>query len=347
MNNNNNNNLIHRLFFILVGVAIATVSFTVYRSPFRAHQAQIQAHHHYQQAEPNVGRRRALYEAHEDHHQIQGRVPLGVKSKRLRIVVTGGAGFVGSHLVDRLIARGDSVIVVDNFFTGRKDNLVHHFGNPRFELIRHDVVEPILLEVDQIYHLACPASPVHYKVEYKTNVVGTLNMLGLAKRVGARFLLTSTSEVYGDPLQHPQAESYWGNVNPIGVRSCYDEGKRTAETLSMDYHRGLGIEVEGLIRLMEGNHVGPFNLGNPGEFTMLELAQVVQEVIDPNAKIEFRPNTEDDPHKRRPDISKAKELLGWEPVVSLRKGLPLMVSDFRQRIFGDQKDPAAASSTTS
>lgn len=298
------------------------------------------------------------------------------------------------------MARGDSVIVVDNFFTGRKENVMHHFGNPRFELIRHDVVEPLLLEVDQIYHLACPASPVHYKFNpvktIKTNVVGTLNMLGLAKRIGARFLLTSTSEVYGDPLQHPQVETYWGNVNPIGVRSCYDEGKRTAETLTMDYHRGAGVEVriarifntygprmclddgrvvsnfvaqalrkepltvygdgkqtrsfqyvsdlvEGLMRLMEGEHVGPFNLGNPGEFTMLELAQVVQETIDPNAKIEFRPNTEDDPHKRKPDITKAKDLLGWEPKVPLRKGLPLMVSDFRQRVFGDQKEDGATS----
>ncbi|KAJ0502023.1 putative UDP-glucuronate decarboxylase [Helianthus annuus] len=332
-----------------------------------------------------------------------GKIPLGLKRKGLRIVVTGGAGFVGSHLVDRLIARGDSVIVVDNFFTGNKDNVMHHFGNPRFELIRHDVVEPLLLEVDQIYHLACPASPVHYKhnpVKTITNVVGTLNMLGLAKRVGARFLLTSTSEVYGDPLQHPQVETYWGNVNPIGVRSCYDEGKRTAETLAMDYHRGAGVEVriarifntygprmciddgrvvsnfvaqalrkepltvygdgkqtrsfqfvsdlvEGLMRLMEGEHVGPFNLGNPGEFTMLELAQVVQETIDPNAKIEFRPNTEDDPHKRKPDITKAKDLLGWEPKVPLRKGLPMMVSDFRQRIFGDHKDNGATSTATS
>ncbi|XP_074268387.1 UDP-glucuronic acid decarboxylase 2-like [Silene latifolia] len=323
-----------------------------------------------------------------------GKAPLGLKRKGLRIVVTGGAGFVGSHLVDRLIARGDSVIVVDNFFTGRKENVMHHFGNPRFELIRHDVVEPLLLEVDQIYHLACPASPVHYKHNpvktIKTNVVGTLNMLGLAKRVGARFLLTSTSEVYGDPLEHPQKETYWGNVNPIGVRSCYDEGKRTAETLAMDYHRGAGVEVriarifntygprmciddgrvvsnfvaqalrkepmtvygdgkqtrsfqyvsdlvDGLMRLMEGEHVGPFNLGNPGEFTMLELAKVVQETIDPNAKIEFRPNTEDDPHKRKPDITKAKDMLGWEPKIALHKGLPMMVSDFRQRIFGDQK----------
>ncbi|PPR83778.1 hypothetical protein GOBAR_AA36934 [Gossypium barbadense] len=362
-----------RFFFVLVGIAIAALGLG---------------------AESSEVTRRVLYEAYTEGFRgrnvaATGKVPLGLKKKNLRIVVTGGAGFVGSHLVDRLIARGDSVIVVDNFFTGRKENLMHHFGNPKFELIRHDVVEPILLEVDQIYHLACPASPVHYKFN-PTNVVGTLNMLGLAKRVGARFLLTSTSEVYGDPLQHPQVETYWGNVNPIGVRSCYDEGKRTAETLTMDYHRSLGIEVriarifntygprmciddgrvvsnfvaqalrkepmtvygdgkqtrsfqyvsdlvEGLIRLMEGDHVGPFNLGNPGEFTMLELAEVVQEAIDPNAKIEFRPNTEDDPHKRKPDISKAKQLLGWEPTISLRKGLPLMVSDFRQRIFGTPK----------
>ncbi|CAN4116888.1 unnamed protein product [Withania somnifera] len=312
----------------------------------------------------------------------------------MRIVVTGGAGFVGSHLVDKLIKRGDDVIVIDNFFTGRKENVMHHFGNPRFELIRHDVVEPILLEVDQIYHLACPASPVHYKYNpvktIKTNVMGTLNMLGLAKRIGAMFLLTSTSEVYGDPLEHPQKETYWGHVNPIGVRSCYDEGKRTAETLTMDYHRGAGVEVriarifntygprmclddgrvvsnfvaqairkqpmtvygdgkqtrsfqyvsdlvDGLVALMEGEHIGPFNLGNPGEFTMLELAGVVKEVIDPSAEIEFRDNTADDPHKRKPDISKAKELLNWEPKVSLREGLPLMVNDFRNRILNEDE----------
>nr|AGK44146.1 UDP-glucuronate decarboxylase protein 1 [Populus tomentosa] len=318
-----------------------------------------------------------------------GRVPAGIGRKSLRIVVTGGAGFVGSHLVDKLISRGDEVIVIDNFFTGRKENLVHLFGNPRFELIRHDVVEPILLEVDQIYHLACPASPVHYKYN-PTNVMGTLNMLGLAKRVGARFLLTSTSEVYGDPLEHPQKETYWGNVNPIGERSCYDEGKRTAETLTMDYHRGADVEVriarifntygprmclddgrvvgnfvaqvirkqpmtvygdgkqtrsfqyvsdlvDGLVALMEGEHVGPFNLGNPGEFTMLELAEVVKETIDSSATIGFKPNTADDPHKRKPDISKAKELLNWEPRISLREGLPLMVNDFRNRILnGDE-----------
>ncbi|KAM0861209.1 hypothetical protein ACQ4PT_046030 [Festuca glaucescens] len=332
-------------------------------------------------------------------HFVGGKVPLGLKRKGLRVLVTGGAGFVGSHLVDRLVARGDSVIVVDNLFTGRKENVMHHFGNPNFEMIRHDVVEPILLEVDQIYHLACPASPVHYKYNpvktIKTNVVGTLNMLGLAKRIGARFLLTSTSEVYGDPLQHPQVETYWGNVNPIGVRSCYDEGKRTAETLTMDYHRGANLEVriarifntygprmciddgrvvsnfvaqalrkepltvygdgkqtrsfqyvsdlvEGLMKLMEGEQIGPFNLGNPGEFTMLELAKVVQDTIDPNARIEFRENTQDDPHKRKPDITKAKELLGWEPKIPLRDGLPLMVTDFRKRIFGDQDSAVTA-----
>ncbi|KFK37504.1 hypothetical protein AALP_AA4G266000 [Arabis alpina] len=393
-----------RLIFILVGIAIATLGFTIfskstpqqtpYSDPFSDYgirSESIQIHR-----KPNI-----------DYMTSQigsagGKIPLGLKRKVLRVVVTGGAGFVGSHLVDRLMARGDNVIVVDNFFTGRKENVMHHFGNPNFEMIRHDVVEPILLEVDQIYHLACPASPVHYKFNpvktIKTNVVGTLNMLGLAKRVGARFLLTSTSEVYGDPLQHPQVETYWGNVNPIGVRSCYDEGKRTAETLTMDYHRGANVEVriarifntygprmciddgrvvsnfvaqalrkepltvygdgkqtrsfqfvsdlvEGLMRLMEGEHVGPFNLGNPGEFTMLELAKVVQETIDPNAKIEFRPNTEDDPHKRKPDITKAKELLGWEPKVALHQGLPLMVKDFRQRVFGDQKEDSTTSTS--
>lgn len=385
-----------RLLFVLAGVAIATVFFTVVPSSSSSSSSFTTTSLN----EPvPISYFNHEYKQPAFHHRIHsvGKIPLGIKRKGLRIVVTGGAGFVGSHLVDRLMARGDSVIVVDNFFTGRKENVMHHFGNPRFELIRHDVVEPLLLEVDQIYHLACPASPVHYKFNpvktIKTNVVGTLNMLGLAKRVGARFLLTSTSEVYGDPLQHPQKETYWGNVNPIGVRSCYDEGKRTAETLTMDYHRGAGVEVriarifntygprmclddgrvvsnfvaqalrkepltvygdgkqtrsfqyvsdlvEGLMRLMEGEHVGPFNLGNPGEFTMLELAKVVQETIDPDAKIEYRPNTEDDPHKRKPDIDRAKELLGWEPKVDLHKGLPLMVSDFRQRIFGDHKEGA-------
>ncbi|VAH65736.1 unnamed protein product [Triticum turgidum subsp. durum] len=272
-------------------------------------------------------------------------------------------------LVPHRPCQGDSVIVVDNFFTGRKENVAHHLRNPRFELLRHDVVEPILLE-------------------HKTNVMGTLNMLGLAKRIGARFLLTSTSEVYGDPLEHPQKETYWGHVNPIGVRSCYDEGKRTAETLTMDYHRGGGVAVRiarifntygprmclddgrvvsnfvaqalrkhpmtvygdgkqtrsfqyvsdlvaGLMALMESEHIGPFNLGNPGEFTMLELAEVVKGTIDPMSTIEFKPNTADDPHMRKPDITKAKQLLGWEPKVSLKEGLPLMVTDFRKRILDE------------
>ncbi|CAA2967710.1 UDP-glucuronic acid decarboxylase 2-like [Olea europaea var. sylvestris] len=387
-----------RLVFVFVGIAIATLVFTLLPSshtPASVSNSVFSS----ELTQPQRLISHPTGFGIGSSFNSGGKIPLGLKRKGLRIVVTGGAGFVGSHLVDRLISRGDSVIVVDNFFTGRKENVMHHFGNPRFELIRHDVVEPLLLEVDQIYHLACPASPVHYKHNpvktIKTNVVGTLNMLGLAKRVGARFLLTSTSEVYGDPLQHPQVETYWGNVNPIGVRSCYDEGKRTAETLTMDYHRGAGVEVriarifntygprmciddgrvvsnfvaqalrkepltvygdgkqtrsfqyvsdlvEGLMRLMEGEHVGPFNLGNPGEFTMLELAQVVQETIDADAKIEFRPNTEDDPHKRKPDISKAKEFLGWEPKVPLRKGLPMMVSDFRQRIFGDHEENAAS-----
>nr|GEV61836.1 UDP-glucuronic acid decarboxylase 2-like [Tanacetum cinerariifolium] len=377
-----------RLLFVLIGIAIATAVFTVIPTTTTVDPTTnaYSISESVQLMNSNNNYKRSSFNSFPNGFEsinLGGKIPLGLKRKGLRIVVTGGAGFVGSHLVDRLMARGDSVIVVDNFFTGNKDNVQHHFGNPRFELIRHDVVEPLLLEVDQIYHLAW-----------------TLNMLGLAKRVGARFLLTSTSEVYGDPLQHPQVETYWGNVNPIGVRSCYDEGKRTAETLTMDYHRGAGVEVriarifntygprmciddgrvvsnfvaqalrkepltvygdgkqtrsfqfvsdlvEGLMRLMEGEHVGPFNLGNPGEFTMLELAQVVQETIDPNAKIEFRPNTEDDPHKRKPDITKAKELLGWKPKVSLRKGLPMMVSDFRRRIFGDQKNPGATTNTDS
>ncbi|OVA02639.1 NAD-dependent epimerase/dehydratase [Macleaya cordata] len=347
-----------RLLFVLLGVAIATVFFILLPSSSSSshfnHNYDPIPTQYFPNSESTRLSERVVYEHRSSFGSVNsgGKVPLGLKRKGLRIVVTGGAGFVGSHLVDRLIERGDSVIVVDNFFTGRKENVMHHFGNHRFELIRHDVVEPLLLEVDQIYHLACPASPVHYKFN-PTNVVGTLNMLGLAKRVGARFLLTSTSEVYGDPLQHPQVETYWGNVNPIGVRSCYDEGKRTAETLTMDYHRGAGVKertidsVEGLMRLMEGEHVGPFNLGNPGEFTMLELAQVVQETIDPNAKIEFRPNTEDDPHKRKPDITRAKDQLGWEPKVPLRKGLPLMVSDFRQRIFGDHKEGGNSNSGVS
>ncbi|KAI3731085.1 hypothetical protein L1987_62268 [Smallanthus sonchifolius] len=308
----------------------------------------------------------------------------------MRILVTGGAGFIGSHLVDRLMENEkNEVVVVVNFFTGSKDNLKQWIGHPRFELIRHDVTEPLLVEVDQIYHLACPASPIFYKYNpvktIKTNVIGTLNMLGLAKRVGARILLTSTSEVYGDPLVHPQDESYWGNVNPIGVRSCYDEGKRVAETLMFDYHRQHGIEiriarifntygprmniddgrvvsnfiaqairnepltvqspgtqtrsfcyvsdmVDGLIRLMEGNNTGPINLGNPGEFTMLELAENVKELINPEVKIIHVENTPDDPRQRKPVITKAKEVLDWEPTIKLRDGLPRMEEDFRKRL---------------
>ncbi|XP_027349903.1 UDP-glucuronic acid decarboxylase 1-like [Abrus precatorius] len=369
-----------RLLFVLIGIFIASFFFLIQSTLSR-------------RTTPNY---RPFISAapFSRHHHVVSTLPIGIAGRRLRVVVTGGAGFVGSHLVDKLIGRGNDVIVLDNFFTGRKDNLVHLFGNPSFELIRHDVVEPILLEVDQIYHLACPASPVHYKYNpvktIKTNVMGTLNMLGLAKRVGARFLITSTSEVYGDPLEHPQRETYWGNVNPIGERSCYDEGKRTAETLTMDYHRGAGVEVriarifntygprmclddgrvvsnfvaqairkqpltvygdgkqtrsfqyvsdlvDGLVALMDGEHVGPFNLGNPGEFTMLELAQVVKETIDSSATIEYKPNTADDPHMRKPDISKAKELLNWEPKIPLRKGLPLMVSDFRNRILNEDE----------
>ncbi|XP_047330014.1 UDP-glucuronic acid decarboxylase 1-like [Impatiens glandulifera] len=382
-----------RLLFVLVGILIGSTFFIL--QPTLSRIGPTEFHSSIPRSVSLYGRdSSSQYRGNYAGREVGGRVPVGIGRRRLRIVITGGGGFVGSHLVDKLIARGDDVIVIDNFFTGRKENVMHHFGNPRFELIRHDVVEPILLEVDQIYHLACPASPVHYKYNpvktIKTNVMGTLNMLGLAKRIGARFLLTSTSEVYGDPLEHPQKETYWGHVNPIGVRSCYDEGKRTAETLTMDYHRGAGVEVRiarifntygprmclddgrvvsnfvaqairkqpltvygdgkqtrsfqyvsdlvnGLVALMEGEHVGPFNLGNPGEFTMLELAEVVKETIDPSAAIEFKPNTADDPHKRKPDISKAKDLLNWEPRVSLREGLPRMVSDFRNRILNEDE----------
>ncbi|CAA2990486.1 UDP-glucuronic acid decarboxylase 1 [Olea europaea subsp. europaea] len=392
-----------RLLFILVGILIGSTFFIIQPSLSYLWSASSGPRIPRSHSFSGNGESVSLYDRtgvvgydenyRSKYHNGVGRVPVGIRSKRKRIVVTGGAGFVGSHLVDKLIARGDDVIVIDNFFTGRKENVVHLSGNPRFELIRHDVVEPILLEVDQIYHLACPASPVHYKSlthNYKTNVMGTLNMLGLAKRIGARFLLTSTSEVYGDPLEHPQKETYWGHVNPIGVRSCYDEGKRTAETLTMDYHRGAGVEVriarifntygprmclddgrvvsnfvsqairkhpmtvygdgkqtrsfqyvsdlvDGLVALMESEHIGPFNLGNPGEFTMLELAEVVKETIDPSATIEFKENTADDPHKRKPDISKAKDLLNWEPKISLREGLPLMVNDFRNRILNEDE----------
>ena len=306
----------------------------------------------------------------------------------MRILVTGGAGFIGSHLIDRLMNDGHEVICLDNFYTGKKHNLLPLLDNPNFEIIRHDITEPIRLEVDQIYHLACPASPVHYQYNpiktVKTNVIGTLNMLGLAKRVKARFLLASTSEVYGDPEVHPQTEDYRGSVNPIGIRSCYDEGKRMAETLAFDYYRENKVEirvarifntygprmlendgrvvsnfvaqalrgipltvygegqqtrsfcyvsdlVNGLMRLMNGEHTGPINLGNPDEYTILELAQAVQNLINPNAEIKFEPLPADDPRRRRPDITKAQTLLNWQPTIPLQDGLKLMIEDFRQR----------------
>ncbi|MDZ8054496.1 MAG: UDP-glucuronic acid decarboxylase family protein [Aulosira sp. ZfuVER01] len=312
----------------------------------------------------------------------------------MRILVTGGAGFIGSHLIERLIGDGHEIICLDNFYTGNKQNILKWINHPYFELIRHDITEPIRLEVDQIYHLACPASPVHYQYNpvktVKTNVMGTLNMLGLAKRVKARFFLASTSEVYGDPEVHPQTEEYRGNVNPIGVRSCYDEGKRIAETLAFDYHRQNNVDirvvrifntygprmlendgrvvsnlivqalrgkpltvygdgsqtrsfcyvsdlVEGFIRLMNSDYVGPVNLGNPDEYTILELAQAVQNQINPDAKIKFEPLPSDDPRRRRPDITKARTLLNWEPTVPLQQGLKLTIEDFRNRIKTDTK----------
>mmetsp|Transcript_43687 Transcript_43687/g.107198 ORF Transcript_43687/g.107198 Transcript_43687/m.107198 type:complete len:359 (-) Transcript_43687:1386-2462(-) len=311
-----------------------------------------------------------------------------------RVLVTGGAGFIGSHLVDRLMEAGNEVICLDSLFTGKKENIAHWLGNPRFEFVRHDVTEPYQAEVDQIYHCACPASPVHYKYNaiktIKTNVLGTLNMLGLAKRTGARFLITSTSEVYGDPLIHPQTEDYWGNVNCIGVRSCYDEGKRVAETLAMDYHRQHNVDVrivrifntygprmvendgrvvsnfvgqalrgepltiygdgsqtrsfcyvadlvEVIMRMMNSDYTGPFNIGNPGEFTMKELADLVKELVNPQLEIKYLPPTPDDPMKRQPDITKAKKFLGWEPQMPLKEGLKPMIEDFRARIEARNK----------
>ncbi|MCV3216301.1 SDR family oxidoreductase [Plectonema radiosum NIES-515] len=311
----------------------------------------------------------------------------------MRILVTGGAGFLGSHLIDRLMADGHEVICLDNFYTGNKQNILKWMNHPYFELIRHDITEPIRLEVDQIYHLACPASPVHYQYNpvktVKTNVIGTLNMLGLAKRVKARFFLASTSEVYGDPEIHPQTEEYRGSVNPIGLRSCYDEGKRVAETLAFDYYRQNKVDIrvvrifntygprmlendgrvvsnfivqalrgepltiygdgsqtrsfcyvsdliEGFLRLMKSDYVGPVNIGNPGEYTILELAQAVQTLINPDSEIKFEPLPSDDPRRRRPDITKAKTLLNWEPTVPLQEGLKLTVEDFRDRIKGNQ-----------
>jgi UDP-glucuronate decarboxylase len=311
----------------------------------------------------------------------------------MRILVTGGAGFIGSHLIDRLMAQGHEVICLDNFYTGHKRNILKWLDHPYFEFIRHDITEPIRLEIDQIYHLACPASPVHYQYNpiktVKTNVMGTINMLGLAKRVKARLLLASTSEVYGDPEVHPQTEEYRGNVNPIGIRSCYDEGKRIAETLAFDYHRENKVEirvarifntygsrmlendgrvvsnfvvqalkgipltvygdgsqtrsfcyvsdlVEGLMRLMNGEHTGPINLGNPDEYTILQLAQIIQEMVNPDAALKYEPLPQDDPKQRQPDITRAKTWLGWQPTVPLREGLKMTIDDFRDRISKPQ-----------
>jgi UDP-glucuronate decarboxylase len=308
-----------------------------------------------------------------------------------RVLITGGAGFIGSHLAERLLDAGNEVIIVDNFFTGSRRNILHLMDHPNLELVRHDVIQPILLEVDQIYHMACPASPVHYQYNpvktIKTNVMGTINMLGLAKRTRARILQASTSEVYGDPIQHPQTEGYWGNVNPIGIRSCYDEGKRVAETLCMDYHRQNGVDikiirifntfgprmaendgrvvsnfivqalrgepltvygegqqtrsfcyvddlVEGIIRMMTqspDDFVGPVNLGNPGEFTIMELAEKVIAMTGSRSEIIRLPLPPDDPTQRRPDISLAKaKLNGWEPTIALDEGLKRTIAYFDQ-----------------
>ncbi len=306
------------------------------------------------------------------------------------ILVTGGAGFIGSHLTDYLLRRGDRVIVLDNYFTGKRENIEHHLGNSNFEVIRHDVVEPILLEVDEVYHLACPASPIHYQYNpvktIKTNVTGTLNMLGLSKRVKAKFLLASTSEVYGDPKEHPQKEDYWGNVNPVGPRSCYDEGKRVAETLTYNYqteHKldakiirifntygprmlfndgrvvsnfivqaltgepltiyGDGSQtrsfcyaddlVAGIVATMDiDNFYGPVNLGNPTEMTILELAEKIKTMTGSKSQIVKKPLPKDDPTRRRPDISLAKEKLGWTPKVSVEEGLKRTIEDFDSRL---------------
>ena len=305
-----------------------------------------------------------------------------------RVLVTGGAGFIGSHLCERLLARGDEVLCVDNFFTSRRQNILHLYDNHMFEFMRHDITWPLYVEVDQIYNLACPASPIHYQFDpvqtTKTSVHGAINMLGLAKRLKVRILQASTSEVYGDPTEHPQTESYWGNVNPIGPRACYDEGKRCAETLFFDYHRqhnlqirvvrifntygprmhpndgrvvsnfivqalkgepitlyGTGSQsrsfcyvddlVTGMIAMMDQDGMtGPLNLGNPGEFTILELANLVKELTGSRSEIVFMPLPQDDPVRRRPDITLAKAKLGWEPTVPLRDGLVRTVDYFRE-----------------
>lgn len=305
----------------------------------------------------------------------------------MRVLVTGGAGFLGSHLIDRLLDQGDDVVCLDNYFTGRKANVAHLFGNPNFELMRHDVIEPFKVEVDRIYNLACPASPPHYQYNaiktIKTSVMGAINCLGLAKRTKARVFQASTSEVYGDPEVHPQPESYWGNVNPIGIRSCYDEGKRCAETLFMDYHRQNGVDVRivrifntygprmnaedgrvvsnfivqalkgeditiygdgtqtrsfcyvddlirGFMGLMESDYSLPMNIGNPGEFTMLELAEEILKQVGGSSKLVFQELPQDDPKQRKPDITLARRELGWEPTVPLAEGLEKTIAFFRK-----------------
>jgi UDP-glucuronate decarboxylase len=308
----------------------------------------------------------------------------------MRILITGGAGFLGSHLCDRLVADGNEVICLDNFFTGRKSNIAHLLGNPHFELLRHDIIDPFKIEVDQIYNLACPASPPHYQFNpiktTKTSVMGAINCLGLAKRVKARVFQASTSEVYGDPQVHPQPESYWGHVNPVGRRACYDEGKRCAETLFFDYHRENKVDIrvvrifntygprmlendgrvvsnfivqalrgeditvygdgaqtrsfcyvddliEGFVRFMTQTEiVGPMNLGNPGEFTMLELAEMTLKLVGGKSKIVHKPLPADDPKQRRPDISLARKVLGWEPKVPLEEGLKHTIAYFKESI---------------
>ena len=308
--------------------------------------------------------------------------------KMKRILVSGGAGFIGSHLCTRLINNGHEVICLDNFFTGSKDNIAHLMGNHHFEVVRHDVTYPYSAEVDEIYNLACPASPIHYQHDpiqtAKTSVMGAINMLGLAMRLDAKILQASTSEVYGDPIIHPQPESYWGNVNPIGERSCYDEGKRCAETLFMDYHRKHGIRIkivrifntygpnmlahdgrvvsnfvvqalnnkditiygdgmqtrsfqyiddfiEGMVRMMDSrdDFIGPVNIGNPGEFTILELAEKVIKLTNSKSKIIFQPLPFDDPKQRKPDITLAKKELGWAPCIPLDEGLKRIISYFK------------------
>ena len=311
-----------------------------------------------------------------------------MKHHQTRILITGGAGFLGSHLCDRLVREGHEVLCLDNFFTGTKNNIRHLMKAPNFELIRHDLAHPAFLEVDEIYNLACPASPIHYQYNpvktIKTNVMGAIHMLGLAKRVRAKILQASTSEIYGNPTLHPQPEAYWGNVNTIGIRSCYDEGKRCAETLFFDYHRqnrvnirvirifntygprmhpndgrvvsnfivqaladqditvyGDGSQtrsfcyvddmIDGMVRMMNGpdTFVGPVNLGNPGEFTILELAQMIIRLTKSNSRIKFEPLPQDDPLQRRPDISLAREKLAWEPMVELEQGLKQTIQYFR------------------